>query len=306
MGPRKESSMADHAFGIFNIELTNRCPMRCVMCPRTKSMTRPQGFMDFELYTKAIDELISVNPGFAGTQILWLHHFGESLLHPRFDLFIRYANSKEIRTGLSINPWMLTNPVSEKLIRSEPHTLYISLDGHDDESFMKIRGMENAYTVSHERLIRFLNLKKEMKSETTVILSMIDFHRNSQSIDARRKYWESMEGIDSFLPKTFITWDGSCREINELTEGGNRYHEPKKSPTVTCTFPFERMTVTWDGTVVPCCFDFNNKYVCGDLNKQSLREIWTGERMVSLRREFRENRVTNPLCSNCEKLHENI
>jgi radical SAM protein with 4Fe4S-binding SPASM domain len=169
---------------------------------------------------------------------------------------------------------------------------------------MNIRGMEGAYTASHERLTRFLQLKKEMKAKTIVILSMIDFFPNSRSIESRREYWESMEGIDSFLPKEFITWDGSCKEINRLDEENKGGRKPEKSSTVTCTFPFERMTITWDGTVVPCCFDFNNKYVCGDLNTQSLREIWTGSKMKSLRREFRENRVTNPLCRNCEKLYE--
>ena len=158
-------------FSVFNIELTNHCIMKCIMCPRTRSMTRETGYMAFDLFKKAIDEL-SVTQGAAATDApLWLHHFGESLMHPEFDRFIRYSAEKNIRTGLSINPLMLTDDISGRLLGSGISIIYVSLDGHDDESFSRIRGVKNSYTRSRERLISFLEKKITSGTELNVVLS---------------------------------------------------------------------------------------------------------------------------------------
>jgi radical SAM protein with 4Fe4S-binding SPASM domain len=63
------------------------------------------------------------------------------------------------------------------------------------------------------------------------------------------------------------------------------------------------MTVTWDGDVVPCCFDYNKKLVLGNVSGSTLSEIWNDSPMKNLRREFIENKISNPLCKNCGNLH---
>ncbi|MBN1497008.1 MAG: SPASM domain-containing protein [Spirochaetes bacterium] len=288
-------------FSLFNIELTNHCVMRCVMCPRTNNMSRPLGFMEFDLYRAAIDELSSCNPDFGANQVLWLHHFGESLLHPEFGSFIRYASSKNIRTGLSVNPIMLRESVIDELLSAGLKILYLSLDGHDDESFQKIRGIEMAYEPSRRRLLDFLARKKTASSTITTILSMIDFDLNRQSIEILRSYWESMPGIDQFLPKSFTTWDGNAPDVNALDSERSATRIDRSR--VRCTFPWEQMTITWDGDVVPCCFDYDKKYILGNMRKSSLSEIWNGLPMKLLREEFDSNRVANSLCARCRRLY---
>ena len=185
---------------------------------------------------------------------------------------------------------------------TSPYIIYISIDGDDNESFYKIRGLKNAYDLSHERFLNFLKKKKDMKSSTKIILSMLDFKINEDSILKKKKYWESLDGIDSFLHKEFITWNGSCDEINNLAD----ISENKKkiiSNEVQCSLPWEMMTITWDGDVVPCCFDYNKDYILGNLKKESLHEIWNGDKMQSLRLEFINNMVENNLCRKCEKLY---
>ncbi len=289
--------IADHPFGLFNIELTNRCPMKCVMCPRTYHMTRTQGFMDIDLFKKIIDELAEVNPDFNHDRVVWLHHFGESLLHPQFDSFIRYAAEKNVRTGLSVNPMILNEKISKLLLSSGLHILYLSLDGHNNESFAKIRGVENMYEISRTNMISFLNMKKDNPCEMKIILSMIDFSLNDESIAAVKNEWESHDQIDGFLMKTYTTWDGAVPEIEAFAP------EPAaNNRKVTCSFPWVNMTVTWDGDVVPCCFDYNKKLVLGNALTQTLDYIWNDAPMRNLRREFIEDRVSNPLCKNCREL----
>ena len=300
--PSQRSPRADQPFGIYNIELTNKCPMKCVMCPRTKNMTRPQGFMDYELYKRAIDELVAQNSEYINNRLVWLHHFGESLLHPRFGDFIRYASSRGVRAALSINPVMLRYDFIDELLKAQPYLLCMSLDGHDDESFHKIRGMKKAYGTSHDRLIDFLDRKVQSRSRIKVMVSMIDFDMNEASIKAQESYWKRIAGVDQFLCKDFSTWDGVAGDINELARGG-RSADAVDTSAVACTLPWEVMTVTWNGEVVPCCYDYDAKMVLGNMANQSLADIWNGEKLQAIRSEFIANKVTNPLCRHCEKLY---
>jgi len=292
---------ADHPFGLFNIELTNRCPMKCVMCPRTYHMTRDQGFMEIDLFKKIIDELAMANPEFQQDRVVWLHHFGESLLHPEFDFCIRYAAEKGIRTGLSVNPMMLDEKVSMLLLASGLHILYLSLDGHNDESFSKIRGVSNMYETSRRRLLDFLELKQHNPCSMKIILSMINFSLNNESIAAVKDEWESHNQIDGFLMKNYTTWDGAIAEIDALAPERST-EEADNHSAITCSFPWENMTVTWDGDVVPCCFDYNKKLVLGNAITQSLGDIWNDTPMQKLRKEFLEDRVSNSLCRKCKEL----
>lgn len=257
--------------------------------------------MPVDIFRQIIDELVHENPDYVENQPVWLHHFGESLLHPEFSGCIRYAVGKGVVTCLSINPLMLSKNVATALLESKPDLLYISLDGHNNESFEKIRGVKNAYERSLKNLQGFLDMKNGLNSNCRTVLSMIDFDMNQDSIEQTRSYWEHRPGVDEFLMKQFCTWDGSAQDVNGLQDS-NQTAVTKPSKHVECNFPWERMTVLWDGTVVPCCNDYDRKLSLGNIKEQSLSEIWNGPEMVALRKEFISNQVTNPLCRHCEKL----
>lgn len=285
---------------IFNFELTNRCPFGCIMCARTNNMTRPEGLMEFTLFKTIIDQLDEIESD--KTQELWLHGFGESLVHPEFDLFMQYAIKKGFNAGLSVNPFLLTEKTARKLLKCQPKHLYLAIDGHDNESFQKIRGLKGAYDKSVERLERFLVLKSELSPDTKVDIGMIDFELNQESIKTMEEKWKNIDPKVNFLAKPFTTWDGSASDVLALknNEKVPKLHSQKTN--VTCDFPWTKMTVNWDGKVTPCCYDYNKKYVLGDLNYQSLIDIWNGESMKSLRTEFKSEEVKNSLCVNCENL----
>jgi len=298
------SVQVDTPPAIFSFELTNLCPFKCIMCPRTNNMTRAEGHMSFETFKKAVDEFVLLNPEYARNQEVWLHGFGESLVHPEFAKFMRYAIDKGVNAGLSINPLMLTKKVASDLLDAAPAHLYVALDGHDDESFEKIRGVPNAYHKSKRRLLKFLQEKERRGVTTRITLCMIDFPNNRQSIDELESFWNSQEGIDIFSAKPFVNWDGKAEDVNLLIDPAQK---PKpRQEKVLCDFPWEKMTVSWDGHVVPCCFDYNKKYTLGNINEQSLLEIWNGEKMHALRREMMCNKVSNPLCAGCDYLYQDI
>jgi len=78
---------------------------------------------------------------------------------------------------------------------------------------------------------------------------------------------------------------------------------PKTSRKVTCDIPWVKMTLPWDGDLVPCCLDYDKRYVLGNISRDTLCNIWNSTRMLALREEFISNRIENPLCIKCDYLY---
>jgi len=297
---RDRREQVERPFGIYNIELTNHCPFACVMCPRTNNMTRPLGSMSFELFKKVVDEYVASGSAQARHRRLWLHGFGESLLHPGAAEFIRYASDRGTRPCLSVNPLLLTENLSVGLLEARPDALHISLDGHDDRSFAAIRGLTNVYERSRVRLLEFLDVKRRGSYSTRVVLSMINFPLNRPSIKRRIREWRATPGIDEVSAKRFTGWDGSAKDVNALAPRPNPARDRTKP--VLCGLPWRTMTVLWNGDVVPCSLDFDSKVVLGNVASQTLTEIWNGQPMLALRRDLISGEVENPLCKDCWEL----
>lgn len=301
--PRRLDEVMETPFSIANVELTNRCPMRCVMCPRTHDMSRSQGYMTFDCFRRVVDQLAEANRSNLPGCILYLHHFGESLLHPEFDRLASYANGLGLFTSVSVNPLALKPLAAERLLKGEVGLVQIALDGHDDASFERIRGVANAYDLSVARLHDYLRRKVESGSDSRVVLNMIDFPMNAASIEALAGRWRGTPGIDAVFLKPFVSWNGG----NEAIVGMTPHARPgAEDGAVTCVEPFVSLNVNWDGTVVPCCFDHDKLAVVGDVAERPLAEIWNSPPLRALRREFMVGRVTNPLCRSCQYLRRPV
>ena len=283
-----------HPYFIHNIELTNKCIMHCAMCPRTYAMTRKQGYIDVALFKKIIDQYYKDNPQ-AIDRHVWLHHFGESLLHPQFDVCINYMNKFGLKPALSLNPIMLSKTIGRRLLESKPYLLYISLDGGDEKSFSAIRGVKNKFIQSKKNILNFLNTRiHEFKKDNVQIhLSIIALKGQEDNIKKAQSFWGSIPGIDKVFIKQFTTWNGDVAEIAE---------KGYESENVTrCSDIFQNITICWDGKVVPCCFDYNAKYILGNVKYQNLLDIWNAKPAQELRKQFLSEEITTDLCQKCTR-----
>lgn len=282
---------------ILNIELTNKCPMKCVACPRTYAMTREEGFMDMELFKKIIDEYAKYN---LFNDTVWLHHFGESLLHPEFDKALEYAREKGINAGISLNPLVLTEEKAQRLFKAKPAEVFFMLDGDSDETFYQIRGVKGSYDISIKHAIYGVEMKEKFSPETKLQITMIDNPQFKDVVNNAEKFWKEHYNI-VLERKPFWVWNGDVEKINDMER--NALNQGRKD--YTCKTPWMNVCITYDGSVVPCCADYNNLYVLGNIKNESIHRIWNGKPMQALRKEILSGDVKNKLCRNCSYTKHN-
>ncbi len=281
---------------VFEIESTNACAMDCKMCPR-RNMKREIGVMDVNLFKKIVNQL----KGY--TREIFLHHFGDPLLHPKLFEMIDYAHKKGVKTKISTNPISMKPEINDKILKSKLDYFHISLDGMNKKTYEFLRGSNADYDKGLEYIKDFLDKKNKLKrKKPCVALAIIRMKENEKEITEFKNHWGNKLGVDKIIVKQFTTWDGSNKEINKMADElqlSNRFRDPVN---YACYQPWLWMLVLWDGRVVPCCYDYDGRYVLGDLKKQSLKSIWNGKPMQDLReQQISGNLKKNTLCASCKE-----
>lgn len=270
------------------IELTNLCPMRCAFCPRgvPGRMKRATGFMELSLFERVLGEL---DPAQARYRPLELHHLGESLLHPEVDRFVAAATRRGLPTEMSMNPSLLTPDIAARLVDAGLSRIVLSLDGMDDETLVSIRGPAAKYTKAERNIDALLAALAKRTAPPKVVLQMIELHKNEHQREAFLARWGTL-GIP-YVEAYVKPLDGPDPDLGRATTAPLVY---------LCSYPWRSVVVLWDGRVVPCCRDDDARYVLGDLQTQSLAEIWRGEAALALRDAHRRGAFGGEhLCEGC-------
>jgi radical SAM protein with 4Fe4S-binding SPASM domain len=73
----------------------------------------------------------------------------------------------------------------------------------------------------------------------------------------------------------------------------------KHELTRHCWKLWHSCVVTWDGLVVPCCFDKDAQHRLGDLKKTSFLDLWHSASYRDFRRAILQGRDQIDICQNC-------
>ncbi len=252
---------------IVQIESTNICNAKCVFCPRDE-MQRRQGIMSVELFRKIVDECADL-----GITHIRMHNYGEAFMDRKLVEKVRYAKQKGIReVGMISNGSLITEPVARGMIEAGLDAINISVDASGKEVFEATRiGLKYDKVIANiERLVR---LRTESgKRRPKLILSFVRQH-NSADEAAFIEHWRSI--ADKIHITDLHNWAGTLN-----TESDVNY---------PCYRPWLTFTVLWDGRVSLCCADFDGKTILGNLNTQTIAEIWNAEPYRNVRREHLES-----------------
>jgi radical SAM protein with 4Fe4S-binding SPASM domain len=282
------------------IEPTTSCNLRCPQCPSgLREFTRDTGMLDLDLYKKIIDEL--------SPELVWLilYFQGEPFLNKSFLEFVKYAASKNLYTATSSNAHYFTDEMAKATVESGLDRLIISIDGTNQETYSKYRkgGQLSKVIEGTENLLKW---KKELGVQTPhIIWQFIAFKHNEHQIPEIKKLAKEI-GVDELGIKTAQIYDyQTSNEFIPENEDLSRYsktetgYQIKNKLLNQCWRMWRGSVITWDGLVVPCCFDKDATHRFGNISKQSFKSVWSGEQYNNFRKAILKSRKEIDICTNC-------
>jgi radical SAM protein with 4Fe4S-binding SPASM domain len=265
-----------------------------------QSLTRPKGSMDIEVFIRILDRL--------SPELLYLTLYfqGEPMLNPHFAEMVRIAHNRNIFVSTSTNGHFLDEKNVEQLINSGLNLLIISLDGIDQETYEKYRVNGNLKTVT-EGIQRLVTARRKRKSNSPFIELQFLVMRHNEHQMKQMKAYAKQAGVDKLTFKTVQVYNfDSDTSIIPTVKGKSRYRQlPDGSWVIAnkirnyCHRIWSSIVITWDGKVVPCCYDKNADHQTGDLLEESLRSIWKNQAYTSFRKTVISDRTDNDICRNC-------
>jgi radical SAM protein with 4Fe4S-binding SPASM domain len=294
------------------IDPTNYCNFHCLFCPRSLPEYRQyvNKYLHFDLavFERIIKEIIL----YGRLKVLRLYYLGEPFLHPKILEMISLAVKHNVAERIEIT--------SNGSVMNKEHAEGICSIAKNKNTLLYFRF--SIYSVNSENHIRITNSKFNIESiyqnikyfkkcrdndevnNIFIYAKMLDTYSEENNVFIER--YNSI--VDEAVIETPMNWSG-FDDINLLSNAYRSTPSTNKYGSVSllrkvCAYPFYSLCINPDGTVVACCVDWSRKTFLGNINDQSLYEIWNG----SMANELRElhlcgERTKNEACKNCQILH---
>lgn len=286
-----------------SFEPTTACNLKCPECPSgLRSFTRETGNLKSDFFRKSIDQI--------SKELIYLIFYfqGEPYINPDFLQMVSYAKSKGLYTITSTNGHFLNDKNAKATIESGLDRIIISIDGLTQETYASYRKegkLENVIQGT-KNLIKH---KRELKSATPhIIFQFLVVRHNEHEIEDLYNLAEEI-GVDEVKLKTAQVYD--FKNGNDLIPTQDKYSRYKLNNDGTysikhslvnhCWKLWHSCVITWDGLVVPCCFDKDATHKLGDVKKESFREIWKNKNYTNFRNRLIKGRDQIDICSNCSE-----
>lgn len=271
------------------IDTVSFCNLACSMCVHPE-MTRRKGVMPWGLFTKIIDE-VAIEDKDAR---VWMVFFGEPFIlknrNPSIFDMIRYAKERgltDVVTNTNAN--LMDEDACKRLIDSGLDAIYIGIDAFTPETYAQIR-VNGDYETTVNNILFLLDLKERLKAERPqVFVQFVEMEANAGEKDAFIEFWKKRGATVKIRPK--VSWAGMIDAPNLVLGDEDRW---------PCYWAMQTMSITDTGKVVTCAVDLDARFVAGDVNVSSLKDVWNGK-LKELRTLHRERRFSElpAICRSC-------
>ena len=284
-----------------SIEPTTACNLRCPECPSgLRAFTRPTGNLKADFFRKTIDDLHQ--------NLLYLIFYfqGEPYINPSFLEMVAYAHQKNIYTITSTNGHFLDEENARKTVESGLDRLIISVDGTNQETYenYRIGGKLEQVLQGARNMVKW---KKKLNASTPhLIFQFLVVKPNEHQIAEVFQLAKEI-GINEVKLKSAQLYD--YKNGHPLLPEQEQYARYKRQQDGTyrvkhkllnhCWKLWHSCVITWDGLVVPCCFDKDASHRLGDLKKMTLQQSWHSEPYRIFRKQLLKGRSQIDICTNC-------
>ena len=303
-----------------SIEPTTSCNLRCPECPSgLRSFSRPTGMLDVRMLEGLLEDI--------GSKLWYLNVYfqGEPLLHPGFEDIVQSARKHGVYVSTSTNAHHITRDRAERIVACGLNRIVISIDGADQAAYEQYRigGRLTQVLAGTQALLEARKRRRRSegitgwlkRSGVQVVWQFLVTGQNEHQLKQIRSMAREA-GVDRLEIKTaqieapqdghlLLTQDPALRRYDRVESGGKgtgperwAIRNPMKDE---CRRMWEGAVVTWDGRVVPCCFDKDAEHEMGQLSAEGrgFNKIWHGEAYQKFRQSIFLNRKGIDICRNC-------
>lgn len=274
-----------------SIELVNRCNLNCVMC-YTINHKDPKATFALPDIEKLMKEC-----GDNGLPAAVVGMGSESLIYKGVrDALAAVRKAGVMDVFLGTNGVLLTEDLSRFLVEQRIARIEISLDAATPETYLKIRRKDELKRIE-ANLETLLAVRRRLGSRLPVV--RLCFCVQKDNIHEQEAFLKKWEGKVDYIDFQEMVDFGNVSEFR-ATEGMIEARpagdaRPAKS---YCAYPFNSLHVWSNGDVTPCCTFFGKALVIGNTKVQSLKDIWNGDKIKTIRRQLLSGDV-NRVCYAC-------
>ena len=307
-------------FEAFQIEVTSRCNLKCVMCPVTvladRWPTLDMPWQTFERIATAFDHV----------RWVYLQGWGEPLLQHRLLDMIERAKGAGCEVGFTTNGTRLTPETGERLLDRGLDLLAVSIAGATAATHAAIRvGSDFARLIEHiGRFIALRNARKVAKPKVEVFFLMtpanlrelpaaveLAARLGADELVATNLDYVMTPALDTLRAYADAPPEPALRRaMDEARAAAARtgiafrpYPLERREMAVCDLDPLRILFISADGSVSPCVYtaltgqsqiprhfagkQFEIAPVCfGNVNEAPLMEIWNGSEYRAFRQLF--------------------
>lgn len=270
-----------------DFELNATCNYKCPMCPLSvENNASKKELFCFDEYKKIIREGVK-----KGLKAIRLNYLNEPLLRKDISQFIKFArNNGVLDIYFSTNGLLLDQNMALELIDSGLTRIQISIDAFSEETYNRIRLGGNMTKVINN-VLQLVELRKEKNSITPLIrVNFVKTELNENELDQFMDFWKDkvdMIGVQDMIipPKSTKQLRSSASELREK---------------FTCSIPNTLLTITNEGSVLPCCSFYGEELALGNIKTNNISSYWNSNEMKKLRDIHKNgNFYLNDVCRRC-------
>jgi len=287
-----------------SIEPTTACNLRCPECPSgLRQFSRPTGNLKNDFFRQIISDV-------KGHLIYLIFYFqGEPFINPDFLKMVKHASDNGIYTITSSNGHFLSDDIAKRTVESGLDRLIISIDGTTQEVYEQYRKEGNLENVikGAKNVVKW---KKKLHGNTPhVIFQFLVVKPNEHQIEEVKNLAKEI-GVDEVKFKTAQVYDykngnpliPTIDKYSRYAQSEDGVFNLKREPGNACWKMWHSAVITWDGRVVPCCFDKDATHDMGTIKAESpLEDIWQNESYQNFRTQVFQNRESIDICQNCSE-----
>ncbi|MDR2584213.1 MAG: radical SAM protein [Fibromonadaceae bacterium] len=279
------------------IEPIHACNFKCIYC--TYSTRREENKRRYPLTMEMFQKFIDGCNFNEKIKSISFSGLGEPLLNKDTPKFISMSKEIAKETILITNGSLLTKTIINKLIEAQLDTIRISLQGLSAEDYKK----NCDFNINIQNFLEHLEYFYKNKTNTKIWVKMPDIILDSE--DKKEKYYELFKDkcdylmtmtIQRFFKNSKVDYSNMQIDNSKSMYGG------KTKSVVVCPQPFYTLCVLADGTIYPCCTFGEYGLSLGNINENTVFEIWNSEKLKKFRLNHLKSTYNNmSMCKNCEQ-----